>query len=374
MSAQTMRKNMPRLLLLLPTLSLTLLLGPGISLSAGGLTDTEQNPKTTATVQASLLNENPYILGAGDRLEIRLFDAPELSGEVSVLNDGTASLPLIGSVRVQGLTLVQAELWFTALYRQQLQRPDLQVSVVQPRPIRVAMVGEVERPGLYSLTTSESSQTEGAGNKISGLPTVVDALQKAGGITLYANLRKVVLQRRLPGDDPAYKRTNLNLLALLQEGDQLQNPLLFDGDTIRVIKADQPVEESIEVASANFSPQVINVNITGEVEQPGLVNLQANTPLVQGVLAAGGPQTWRANTGNVELIRINRNGSATRQRFRLDLSQGASNEKNPPLRDGDTIVVHRSGLAKTSDAIGAVSEPISGLVNLWALLDLINKY
>ncbi len=104
------------------------------------------------------------------------------------------------------------------------------------------------------------------------------------------------------------------------------------------------------------------------------MNLQANTPLVQGVLAAGGPQTWRANTGNVELIRINRNGSATRQRFRLDLSQGASNEKNPPLRDGDTIVVHRSGLAKTSDAIGAVSEPVSGLVNLWALLDLINKY
>ena len=369
-----MSKNMPRLLLLLPTLSLTLLLGPGLPLSAGGLTNTEQNSKSTATVQAALLNENPYILGAGDRLEIRLFDAPELSGEVSVLNDGTASLPLIGSVRVQGLTLVQAELWFTALYRQQLQRPDLQVRVVQPRPIRVAMVGEVERPGLYSLTTSESSQTEGAGNKISGLPTVVDALQKAGGITLYANLRKVVLQRRLPGDDPAYKRTNLNLLALLQEGDQLQNPLLFDGDTIRVVKADQPVEESIEVASANFSPQVINVNVTGEVEQPGLVNLQANTPLVQGVLAAGGPQTWRANTGNVELIRINRNGSATRQRFRLDLSQGASNEKNPPLRDGDTIVVHRSGLAKTSDAIGAVSEPVSGLVNLWALLDLINKY
>ncbi len=59
------------------------------------------------------------------------------------------------------------------------------------------------------------------------LDCFVDALQKAGEITLYANLRNVVLQRRLPGDDPIYKRTNLNLLALLQEGDQLHNPLIL---------------------------------------------------------------------------------------------------------------------------------------------------
>ncbi len=122
--------------------------------------------------------------------------------------------------------------------------------------------------------------------------------------------------------------------------EQIEHRFQYRRLVLRDHKADQPVEESIEVASANFSPQVINDNVTGEVN----------------------------------LIRNNRNGSATRQRFRLDLSQGASNEKNPPLRDGDTIVVHHSGLAKGSDAIGAVSEPVSGLVNLWALLDLINKY
>ncbi len=350
---------MQRSYLFLPTIVLTLALGQGVS--AGGLSVAEQNLKTASPANTSALNQNPYILGVGDRLEIKLFDAPELSGEVDVLNDGTASLPLIGNVSVEGITLQQAELWFTALYRQHLQRPDLQLQVVQPRPLRVSMVGEVERPGLYTLDSEYPK-------------TVVDALKEAGGITLHSNLRKVVLQRKLPGQDNAFKRTNLNLLALLQEGDQLQNPFIFDGDIIRVIKAEQPIEESIEMASANFSPQVINVNVTGEVVAPGLVNLQANTPLVQGVLAAGGPQTWRANTGNVELIRINRNGSATRMRFRLDLSQGASNEKNPPLQDGDTIVVHRSGLAKTNDAISAVSEPLTGLVNLWALIDLINKY
>ena len=57
------------------------------------------------------------------------------------------------------------------------------------------------------------------------------------------------------------------------------------------------------------------------------------------MLAAGGPQTWRASTGNVELVRINRNGTATRRTYAIDLSQGASNAKNPPLRDGDTVIV-----------------------------------
>jgi polysaccharide biosynthesis/export protein len=324
-----------------------------------------------AQVDHSGLQDDPYILGPGDQLDLKLYDVPDLSTKLVVLSDGTVSLPLVGIVRVQGLTLSQAEQWFTSLFRKQLQRPQLQLSVAQPRPIRVALVGEVERPGVYSLTTSEISTVEGASNQISGLPTLVDSLQKAGGITLNADLRQVVLQRRLPGDRAQFKRVTLDLLQLLREGDQLQNPMLFDGDTIRVARAEQPVAEAIEVASANFSPQQIQVFVVGEVVRPGPVQVAANTPLIQGVLAAGGPQFGRANQSNVELVRINRNGSVFRQRFRLDLGQGASNAKNPPLRDGDTVLVNRSGLALVSDSIGAISQPLSGLVNIWALVQLI---
>ena len=74
----------------------------------------------------------------------------------------------------------------------------------------------------------------------------------------------------------------------------------------------------------------------------------------------------------MELVRINRNGSATLERFAIDLSQGASNDKNPPLRDGDTVKVNRSGLAQASDAINAVSDPVSGLVTIWSLFRLVN--
>ena len=114
------------------------------------------------------------------------------------------------------------------------------------------------------------------------------------------------------------------------------------------------------------------MNVIGEVEKPGRLQLQANTPLVQAVLAAGGPRNWRASKGNVELVRINRNGSATLKKFRIDLREGASNEKNPPLRDGDSVKVNRSTLARTTDAISAVTQPLGGLVQIWTLFRLIN--
>ena len=112
-------------------------------------------PVVAATTRSAIpappqaaVQEDAYIIGPGDVLELKLFDAEELSGSLEVLNDGTVPLPLVGSVRVVGLTLQQATFWFRTLMGQQLLRPDLQLRVVKPRPIRVALVGEVERPGL----------------------------------------------------------------------------------------------------------------------------------------------------------------------------------------------------------------------------------
>jgi len=316
--------------------------------------------------------EDTYILGPGDGLSLRFLAATELSGPVNLLNDGTASLPLLGNVRLTGLTLSQASQWLQSLYKRQLLRPELQLAVETPRPLRVALVGQVSRPGLYTLTASEASQTEVAVS-ITGLPTLVDAIQKAGGITSEADLRNVLLQRRLPGEQAVFKRTRLNLLALILEGDQQQNPLLFDGDTIRVEAAAEPVPEMIELSTTTLAPQEISVNVIGEVKSAGRISLPANTPLIQAVLAAGGPVAWRANTGDVQLVRINRNGTAVREKFSLNLGQGASNQKNPPLRDGDTVVVNRSGLAVASDALNAVITPLSPLINTLNFIELINN-
>ena len=329
-------------------------------------------PLTGLKAQAQAYEqEDAYILGPGDGLSLRFLAANELSGPFNLLSDGTASLPLLGNVRLNGLTLSQASQWLETLYKRQLLRPELQLSIETPRPLRIALIGQVSRPGLYTLTPTEASQTEVAVS-ISGLPTLVDAIQKAGGITAEADLRSVMLQRRLPGETGAYKRTRLNLLALILEGDQQQNPLLFDGDTIKVEAAAEPVPEMIELSSTTLAPQEISVNVIGEVKGTGRIQVPANTPLVQAVLAAGGPIAWRANRGDVELVRINRNGTATREKFALNLGQGASNSKNPPLRDGDTVVVNRSGLAVASDALNAVISPLAPIINTLNFIELLN--
>ena len=56
----------------------------------------------------SMLQEDEYIIGPGDVLDLKLFDADELSGSLEVLNDGSVSLPLVGSVVLSGMTLEQA--------------------------------------------------------------------------------------------------------------------------------------------------------------------------------------------------------------------------------------------------------------------------
>jgi len=327
-----------------------------------------------STLRAAV-GQDAYILGPGDQLQLTMLDpgASNLGGQLEILNDGSASLALLGSVVLEGLTVNQASTWIKSLYQRYLQRPDLNLSVIRPRPIQVSLVGEVENPGLYSLTLGETSQTEGANTSFPGLPTVVTAIQKAGGLTLNADLRNVKLQRRVPGGTADYRQSQLNLADLLQSGDKLQNPYLFDGDTLIVGKAVIPDKEVMELAVANLSPQSIRVNVVGEVVSPGTVTIKANTPLVQAVLAAGGPRTWRAKTSNVELVRINRNGSATREIFSINYSQGVSSARNPPMRDGDTIVVNRSSYAVATDALDAITKPLTGLSNVWALIRIIQS-
>jgi polysaccharide biosynthesis/export protein len=323
---------------------------------------------------ADLGGQDAYIVGPGDQLQLTLLDpgVEGLGGSFEILNDGSASLALVGNVVLEGLTLNQATSWLQSLYRQYLLRPELNLRVVRPRPLQVSVIGEVENPGLYSLTSTEVSQTAGGpSTSISGLPTVVAALQKAGGLTLNADLSNVLLQRRMPGNTQQLRETRLDLIALLKLGDKQQNPFLFDGDTLLIGKALNPDSEVMELAATNLSPQTIRVNVIGELVSPGSLSLPANTPLNQAILAAGGPKTWRAKRSNVELVRINRNGTATRELFSVDYSQGVSGIRNPPLRDGDTVVVNRSNYAMFTDALDAITTPLAGLVNSWGLVQLI---
>ncbi|MFP3386155.1 polysaccharide biosynthesis/export family protein, partial [Tritonibacter sp. SIMBA_163] len=98
--------------------------------------------------------ETPYTLGPGDVVSIDIFNIPEYSGQYRIAVDGRISLPIVGSVDVQGLTIPQANELITQRYTPILQRPIVSLTLAQPRPVRVAIAGEVNRPGSYNLSSS----------------------------------------------------------------------------------------------------------------------------------------------------------------------------------------------------------------------------
>ena len=125
-----------------------------------------------------------YLLGAGDTVRVDVFRLPNYSGEYEVLINGILNLPMIGQVNVSGLTIEQAEQTVSQAYSSRLRRPIIDIFLVEPRPLRVGIAGEVSRPGEYVL------QREGT-----LFPSLVEALETAGGITQSADLRQVVIQR-----------------------------------------------------------------------------------------------------------------------------------------------------------------------------------
>ena len=346
-------------------LGLGLWLGTGLAAapvasSAAAATQAGRAPAARAAGPAGQMAADPridtdlYVLGPGDTLNLAFLDpsAAGVGGPISILNDGTASLALLGSVQLTGLTISQASAWLTSLYGRLLRRPQLNLTLTTPRPMKISVLGEVDRPGLYTLTTFSD---------------VVGAIQGAGGITQLADLRRVMLRRRLPGPAGSYKQTELNLGELLQFGNQRQNPLLFDGDVLVLARATQPMpDEVLLMGASNLSPATIDVNVIGEVKAPGRIALRANTPLVEAILSAGGPNNWRANKGNVELVRLNRNGTATRQIFTLNYTKGVSNAFNPPLRANDTVIVHRSLYGEAVDVLNQAIVPLTQIANFWA--------
>ena len=319
--------------------------------------------------QASVVQEAPrYRLGPGDRLAMKVFQVEGFEAVAAVLPDGTLNLPRIGTLRVWGLTLDQARSAITTAYGKILRDPIIYLDLVGTRPLRVSVTGEVQRPGLYSLGLSQNGQLVnsdgGEAQDISsqGWPTLVEAIQKAGGLTSRGDLRRVTLIRPNPTTRGKTK-TIINYWEALRSGALVQNPLVYDGDSIRIPVADkQDSSELLTVASSSFAPSSITVTVVGEVENPGPQQVKANSPLSQAVLTAGG-LTRRSDKQSLQLLRVLPNGSVNRRTVAFVPGEQLGKANNPPLQDGDVVVVDRHGWAKFNDGLKDTMEPLSPVLN-----------
>ena len=234
------------------------------------------------------------------------------------------------------------------------------------RPRTVAVVGEVQRPGSYLVTQGEAQAGGGQDTNlpnISGQPTVTRALQQAGGITPQANVRNVIIRR--PTRTGKEQIINIDLWRLLTSGDIDQDVIVQDGDTIVFPTATEVnPAEATQLATTTLSPSQIQVNVVGEVKNPGAIQIRPNSSLNQALLAAGGFNNARASDGKVDLIRLNPDGSVTKRLVKVDLTAGINEQTNPILRSNDVVFVSRSGIAKTGDTINTIGGPLGSILGV----------
>ncbi|KGG09044.1 polysaccharide biosynthesis/export family protein [Prochlorococcus marinus] len=315
----------------------------------------------------SILQESYYILGPGDQIQLTYIDTPEDNLITQILNDGNIYIPIIGKIKLEGLTIPEARNLITESLKNQLINPLVDLMLIQKRPIKVTLIGEVDNPGLYTLTGNLINKSN---SQSSLLPTVVDAIRVSGGITDSANITNVKIRRKLPHNIGGFKETEVNLYDLIFNGNQENNPLLFDGDSILISKAKVIDSESLEIASVNLSSPFIKVTFVGEFNNTGQIELKRGTPLAQGILNAGGLKDFRSNKGGIEIVRVNRNGTVSKNRYKFNYSNGLSLKQNPSLQNGDVVMVSKNLLAKTTDSITEITKPATGIISLWSLIKL----
>lgn len=242
--------------------------------------------------------------------------------------------------------------------RENQQLADVNFGIQAREPLDITIIGEVYRPGVYEVSPEENTTTGK-----SEPPNLSAAIAKAGGIKPLANIREIEIHRiNRAGETQVIP---VDFWKLLQEGDIDHDILLAEGDKIIIPTASQVnSEETTAMAAASFAPDSIQVKVVGEVNTPGSVTIPPNTPLNQAILAAGGFKANRANQNAVELIRLNPDGTVSRQEIDVDFTQNLDEISNPPLRHEDVVVVKTSGGAQAIDTLTTIFSPLR-ILPIW---------
>ena len=164
------------------TLHLILFILAGAGLSAGlSLRASAQTPPSASSAES-------YVLGPNDRIRLKVYGEPDITGEYEISNSGQVSIPLAGHIRAAGTTTRQLEKSIaSALAKGIVRDPRVNVEIAQYRPYYI--LGEVKKSGEYPYRH--------------GL-TVLDAVASAGGFTYRANENKVFLRRAGAGAEETY--------------------------------------------------------------------------------------------------------------------------------------------------------------------------
>ena len=127
-----------------------------------------------------------YVIGTEDVLAINVWKEPELSRTVPVRPDGKITLPLVGEIQASGLTPHKLQDNLADGFKAYVSNPEVTVIVQEVKSLKFNIVGEISRPGSYTLTQPM---------------TVLDAIAVGGGLRDFAKASRIYVLRdnaRLP--------------------------------------------------------------------------------------------------------------------------------------------------------------------------------
>ena len=253
-----------------------------------------------------------YVLGAGDQVSVDIYGASQKSVDCTVSPDGDIVIEGYGPIRVGGLSVAAAKARLRATLGSRYQSSRINLSLGQTRTVSINVMGEVRKPGTYTL---------------SAFASVFNALYMAGGTNDIGTLRNIKIYRnnRLVSVCDIYD--------YILNGKMTGNVRLHDGDVIIV------------------GPYDCLVNVTGKVKRPMYYEMKRNESL-QTLLRYSGGFTGDAYK---KAVRVNRKTGREYAVFNVDEFDMSSFQ----IADGDSVSVDSilPRYANTVEIKGAVFRP-----------------
>ena len=233
-----------------------------------------------------------YVLGAGDQVSVDIYGASQKSVDCTVSPDGDIVIEGYGPIRVGGLSVAAAKARLRATLGSRYQSSRINLSLGQTRTVSINVMGEVVKPGTYTL---------------SAFASVFNALYMAGGTNDIGTLRNIKIYRN-------NRRVSVcDIYDYILNGKMTGNVRLHDGDVIIV------------------GPYDCLVNITGKVKRPMYYEMKRNESLQTLLRYAGG------FTGDAykKAVRVNRKTGREYAVFNVDEFDMSAFR----IADGDSVSV-----------------------------------
>jgi polysaccharide export outer membrane protein len=232
----------------------------------------EFNEQLFATARGGA-DPSDYLLGSGDKLQIKVYEAEDLNTTVRVSSRGYVTLPLLGSVLVDGLSAREAEEMIENSYRvRYIKDPHVSIFVEEHFSRRVTLMGQFRSPGTYDYLSKQR---------------LLDVMALGGGLSDIAG--RVVQVRRYSNLQEGQSVFVVDLDQLIKEGKSDLNIQINSGDVL-------------------FVPEAGSFFVDGAVRRPGAYHIKHTTTLQEAFLEAGGLAPY-ANRERATLIALRKPAS-----------------------------------------------------------------